>query len=121
MGIQLQIEETPGYLVAKFTGSGETEEIWPQFELIAEHCKRANKNKLLLNFMGAYADVSLANRYYFGDKAEIFMFYKLIKVAVAVRPERLDPQKFGEMVARNRWVNARVFTNVEDAEKWLLK
>jgi hypothetical protein len=121
MSIQLQIEETPGYLVAKFTGSGATEETWRQFELIAEHCKRANKNKLLLDFVGADADVSLANRYYFGDKVEIFMFYKLIKVAVAVRPELLDSRRFGEMVARNRWVNARVFTSAKDAEMWLLK
>ena len=120
MGIQLQIEERPGYLVASFTGSGETEEIWRQFELIAEHCKRANKNKLLLNFVGAYADVSVADRYRYGDEAEIFMFYKLVKVATVVRPEQLDSRKFGEMVARNRWVNARGFTNVEDAEEWLL-
>jgi hypothetical protein len=48
------------------------------------------------------------------------MYYKLIKVAAVCRPEQLDPQRFGEMVARNRWVNARVFTSVEDAEKWLM-
>jgi hypothetical protein len=41
MSIQFQIKETPGYLAAKFTGAGATEEIWRQFELIAEACKRA--------------------------------------------------------------------------------
>jgi len=111
----------PGYLAAKFTGVGATEEIWRQFELVAERCDRANKNKLLLDFVGAYADASLPNRYFMAERAEIFTHYKLIKVAVAVRPERLDPQKFGEMAMRNRGVNARVFTNVEDAEKWLLE
>ena len=111
MSIRLQIEETPGYLVAKFTGAGAPEEVWGQFELIAETCKRANKNKLLLDLREADADISLAHRYCFGDKAETFMFYKLIKVAVAVRPKRLDPRRFGEMVARNRWVNLRVFTS----------
>jgi hypothetical protein len=120
MSIQLQIDETPGYVVAKFTGAGAPEEVWRQFELIAEHCKRANKNKLLLDLMEAYADVSLAHRYHFGDQAETFMFYKLIKVAVAVSPELLDPRRFGEMVARNRWVNLRVFTSANDAAKWLL-
>jgi hypothetical protein len=119
MSIQLQIEETPGYLAAKFTGSGATEEIWRQFELIAEACKRANKNKLLLDFVGAYADASLPKRYFMGEWAEIFARYKLIKVAVAVRPERLDPQRFGEMAMQNRGVNARVFISVEDAEEWL--
>jgi hypothetical protein len=120
MSIQLQIEEMPGYLAAKFTGAGEAEEIWRQFELIAENCKRANKNKLLLDLTETYGTLSLVDRYRFGDGAEIFVYYKLIKVAVACRSEQLDYQRFGEMVARNRWVNARVFTGLEDAEKWLL-
>jgi hypothetical protein len=49
------------------------------------------------------------------------MFHNLIKVAVVGRTEQLDWQKFSEIVARNRWVNARVFTSAEDADKWLLK
>ncbi len=121
MSIQLQIVEMPGYLAAKFTGLGATEEIWRQFELVAKHCERANKNKLLLDFVGAHADASLPNRYFIAEGAEIFTHYKLIRVAVVVRSERLDPLRFGEMAMRNRGVNARVFINVEDAEKWLLE
>jgi hypothetical protein len=120
MSVQLQIEEMPDYLAANFTGEGEAEEIWRQFELIAEHCERANKNKLLLDLTENYGTLSLVDRYRLGDVAEIFVYYKLIKVAVVCRPEQLDYQRFGEMVARNRWVNARVFTGLEDAEKWLL-
>jgi hypothetical protein len=120
MSIQLQIEEAPDYLAAKFTGAGEAEEIWRQFELIAEYCKRANKNKLLFDIKETYKTLSLVDRYRLGDVAEIFVDYKLIKVAVVCRQEQLDPQRFGEMVARNRWVNARVFTSLEDAEKWLM-
>jgi hypothetical protein len=121
MSIQLQIEEMPGHLAAKFSGKGPPEEIWRQFEPIAERCKSANKNKLLIDAMGAYTGASLADRYFAGEKAEIFVRYKLAKVAVVVRPERLDPQRFGETAMRNRGVNARVFTSVEDAEEWLLK
>jgi hypothetical protein len=120
MSIQLQIEEMPDYLAAKFTGAGAAEEIWRQFELIAKHCKRANKNKLLLDSTETRGKTSLADRYRLGDEADIFMYYKLIKVAYVGRPEQLDPKRFGEMVARNRWVNVRVFTSVEDAEKWLM-
>jgi len=120
MSIQLQIEEMPDYLAAKFTGAGAAEEMWRQFGVIAEHCKRANKNKLLLDSTETYGNLSLADRYHLGDVAEIFMCYKLIKVAYVGRPEQLDPKRFGEMVARNRWVNVRVFTSVEDAEEWLM-
>ena len=121
MSIQLEIEEMPGYLAAKFTGVGAPEEIWRQFGLIAEHCKSANKNKLLLNFAEAHTGASLADRYFTGESAVIFARYKLIKVAMAARPEGIDPQRFGEMVMRNRGVNARVFKDAEEAEEWLLK
>ena len=121
MSIQLQIEEMPDYLTVKFTGAGAAEEIWRLYELIAEHCKRANKNKLLVDFTEAYVEASLTDRYILGEEAQIFARYKLIKVAAVVRPDRVDPEGFGEMVARNRGVNGRRFTNVGDAVEWLLK
>jgi hypothetical protein len=121
MGIQLQMEQMSGYLAARFIGSGALEDIWRQFELIAEHCKRANKNRLLLDFTEFHAGISLADRYFLVTSARIFAQYKLIKTAYFARPEQVDSKKFGELVARNRWINARVFTNIEDAEEWLLK
>ena len=121
MSIQLQIEEMPDYLTARFIGAGTVEEVWRQFELIAERCKRANKRKLLLKVVEVYGEISLGERYFLGDKTQIFMYYKLIKVAVVGRPDQIDQKRFGEMVMLNRWVNARVFTNIKDAEEWLLK
>jgi hypothetical protein len=88
---------------------------------MAEHCKRANKNKLLVDFTEAYVEASLTDRYILGEQAQIFARYKVIKTASVTRPERVDPEGFGEMVARNRGVNARGFTNVGDAVEWLLK
>ena len=119
--MKIHLEEIIGYLAVRFTGAGTVEEAWRQFEAIAERCESANKNKLLLDFTEVQAEISLADRYFLGDAAQIFLDYKLIKVAAVARPERVDPQRFAERVIRNRWVNARTFTNVEDAEKWLLK
>jgi hypothetical protein len=121
MSFQLQIEETPCYLAARFTGTGTLEEPWRQFELIAENSKRANKNKLLLDFTEAHAKIPLADRYFFVKEMRIFARYKVVKVAVVGRSEQLDYKKFGELVAMNQGVNGRVFTNVEDAEEWLLE
>jgi hypothetical protein len=45
----------------------------------------------------------------------------LMKLAIVDRLDRVDPRRFSEMVIRNRWVNARVFTIIEDAEEWLLE
>jgi hypothetical protein len=121
MSIQLQFEEMPGYLAANFIGAGTAEDAWRQFEVIAEQCKRANKNKLLINFTEYRADVFLHERYLLVERATIFAHYGVIKIAGVDKPGRLDTQNFEEIVARNRWVDARAFTNVEDAEQWLLK
>src|SRR5262245_6448352 len=121
MSIQLQIEELPDYLAARFTGVGAAEEIWQRFGFVAERCKRANKNELLLDITEAEWEGTLASRFLLGDESEVFLDYKLIKVAVLAKPEQVDRDRFGEKVARNRWINARVFTSAEEAEEWLLK
>jgi hypothetical protein len=120
MSLQLQIEEMPGYLAARFTGVGVVEDAWQQFELIAEQCNRTNNNKLLLDYTGFYADISLTDRYYLGERKLIFAQYNL-KVATVARPEQIDPQKFGALVSQNRGVNADTFSNVQTAEEWLLE
>jgi len=120
MSLQLQIEEMPDYITARFTGPGAAVEVWQQYELIAYRCKRANKNKLLLHFLEAHGELSLVDRYFLGSEAQIFERND-IQVAAAGRPEHIDEKRFGETVARNRGVNFRVFTNVEDALEWLLK
>ena len=120
MCFEIQIEETPDYLAARFIGAGTADEASRQFESIAERCKRANKNKLLLDFTEASGKISLAERYFFAEKALVFAQYRL-KVASVGAPEQIDPEGFGELVAQNRGVNIRAFTDVKSAREWLLK
>jgi hypothetical protein len=120
MSVQLQIDEMPGYLIARFIGAVATEEVELQFESIAEKCKSTKKNRLLLDFTEIPADISLVDRYDLGRRTLVFAQYKC-KVAALCKPERHDSHCFLETVARNRWVELRVFTNGEDALEWLLK
>jgi hypothetical protein len=59
MSVQFQIEETPDYLSVRVTGEGTADEVWRQYDSIAEHCNRANKNKLLVDYTEAYGEISL--------------------------------------------------------------
>ena len=120
MGLQLQMEQMPDYLAARFTGAGVTEDLWRQYELIVEHCERTKNTKLLIDTTGFDLIISTLDRFLLGDRNLIFSRYG-IKVVFVGRPEQIDPKKFGEMVARNRWVNGRVFTDFNAAEEWLLK
>jgi uncharacterized FAD-dependent dehydrogenase len=49
MSFHLQMEQMSGYLAAKFFGVGVRGEASQQFELIAEHCKLTNNDKLLID------------------------------------------------------------------------
>jgi hypothetical protein len=114
------MEERPDYIAAIFIGSGVAEEVWPQFGLIAECCKRVNKNKLLIDITKAEGPLSVTEKYLAAEESRVFARYG-IKVAFIEMPERVDPRKFFLQAAHNRGVNAEAFTNWEDAEEWLLK
>src|SRR5262245_21451260 len=116
----LQIEEMPGYLAARFTGAGAPGEASQQFELIAEQCRRAKSNKLLIDITGYAVKASLADRFYAGERFRIFARYG-IQVAFVCTLDQVDPQRFGELAARNQGVNLRTFTDLPSAEEWLLK
>jgi hypothetical protein len=120
MNVKLKIEEMPGYLKTAFNGASTTAEVERQFELLAKKCKSTNKNRLLLDFRGITADISLMERYELGRRTLVFAQYKC-KVAAVCNPDQNDSHYFLGTVAQNRWVDLRVFTNVDDAVKWLLE
>jgi len=43
-----------------------------------------------------------------------------VKVAMVVRPEMMDPEKFEVVVATNRGLNGNVFDSEQEALDWLL-
>jgi hypothetical protein len=119
MSFQLQIEQMPGYLAARFTGVGTPAEIWQQYELITEHCERTKNHRLLIDTSRAVGEVSIFERFLMGKRAQIFIIHG-VKIAWVDNPERKGQLGFGAMVAQNRWVNVRVFTDFHAAEEWLL-
>ena len=120
MSIQLHMEQMPNYLAVRFSGSGVAEEVWRQFELIAEYCKRVNGDKLLIDITGAKGNLSVIEKYLAADESRIFALYG-IKVVFIETPERMDPRRFFLMAARNRGVNVEAFTDFRAGEEWLLK
>src|SRR5262249_9439087 len=105
---------------ARFIGSGAAEEIWRQFEFIAEHCKHTKNNKLLMDMTRYEGKISIIEKYLGAEESRIFARYG-IKVAWLDIPQRMDRQTFGEMAAQKRGVNGRLLSDFLAAEEWLLK
>ena len=120
MSFQLQMEQMPGYLAARFIGTAMPGEGTQQFESIAEHCKRTKNNKLLIDTTAFAVKISVTSGYFAGERTEIFT-RNGIKVAFVGSPEQFDIGKFSILVAQNRWINVEAFTDFQAAEEWLLK
>src|SRR5215510_14982840 len=120
MSIKLQMDQTPNYLAARFTGAGVAKEVWRQFKLIAEHCRSAKVDKLLIDISRAEGEISVLEKYLAAEESQIFARYG-IKVAFIEKPERMDPRRFFLVAARNRGVIVEAFTDLQAAEEWLLK
>ena len=121
MNFQIQMEQMPGYLAARFIGAAETGEGLRQFESIAEHCMRTKNDKLLIDTTGFDIKTTIISGYFAGEKAEIFARYGIKKVAFVGAPEQLDIGKFSILVAQNRFINVEAFPDFQAAEEWLLK
>jgi hypothetical protein len=120
MSFHLQIEQRSGYLGARLTGAGDVEEAGRRFEIIIEHCKRTKNKRLLVDIRGVEGGFSFLDKYYLVGKLGLPASY-LVKVATVNTQEKIDPRRFGELVAHNRGLNLRAFTDYETAEKWLLE
>jgi hypothetical protein len=59
------------------------------------------------------------DRFWSGEKAVVFSQFG-IKVAATCPPGLVDARRLGELVARNRGVDVRVFLDHVEAEQWLL-
>jgi hypothetical protein len=76
--------------------------------------------KLLFNAKGliGFRSPSLPERYFF-SRQWATTSRGLVQVAMVVRAELIDPQKFGVTVARNSGMNADVFPEEAEALVWL--
>ena len=84
-----------------------------------------NFSKLFFNAYKVKGKVTTIDRYYFGEFAAFesleYMRKGLLKIAVSIygREPIIDPERFGEIVARNRGLNLKVTTNKNEAFQFL--
>ena len=88
---------------------------------ILAECVARKRDLLLIDLTDvARGPISTLDRYRLGSSVIAFAG-KLRKVAAVGQPKFIDPEKFGEQVARNRGVNVRVFSDLGEAQRWLLE
>jgi hypothetical protein len=120
MSIKIKIEKRAEYLMAKFSGGANLQEIGQRFEALAVRCRKEKKHRLLIDVTAINAAPTFSDRYRAGESAVVFAEFG-IKIAMVGMTELMDPRRLGELVAQNRGVDGRVFTDLAAAEEWLLE
>ncbi len=120
MSVQFKIEHKENWLVAHMTGKADTRDIPKRYAELADLCEQSGKIKIIVDITGSYVPQSTYDKFEMGEHAIIFTL-RHIQVAVLAKVEQIDPQRFGESVAKTRGANLRLFTDMDSAEEWLRK
>jgi len=106
---------------ARFSGPWTIDEICAQVEPLVAECLSRKHRLLLIDWTLLEPQrISTLERYRLSQSAQPFRDNH-IKVATVLQAVMIDAEKFGERVAQNRGVNVRTFSDLGEAERWLLK
>jgi len=117
---RLTFEYRPAYLYAHVEGENDNYEISSAYwQEIADECTNKEFDRVLI-IEDIVETGSLAEIYQLCSEFSR-MGYDEIKIAfIDRRSDQEEQNKFGELVAVNRGLNVKIFTDIDEAEKWLL-
>ena len=117
----ITFEHRPNYLYVYVKGDSDSYEISKAYwsEVSAE-CAEHNVRKLLVDEDLA-APMSSMSEVFHGASERSFMGLSGLKIAFVDRhAEQHEQNLFGELVATNRGLFCKVFSTLEEGEKWLV-
>jgi len=114
-------EVMEGYCCYRLSGHGPLEEAASKVIEVIAFTREQRIRNLLIDTTGwtGHTSPGTLERY---NVAQAFAeaARSQVKMAMVVRPEMMDPDKFEVTVARNRWLVGNVFDSEKDALAWLL-
>ena len=122
MAIESRAEIQNSYVHFLCKGQFEKKEMQAAFREAFEIAGHNNLNLILVDGFGLYGNPpTMFERFEMGEHvAELCRnFGKPVRIAFAAEIPIVDPRRFGEMVARNRGANGKVFTDLGEAKEWL--
>jgi hypothetical protein len=123
VSVDFRSEARPDYLRVEIAGDFSHEVMLPLCDRFFAEAAAAGRNAVLVDARGISGrQPMMAERYELAVRiAELQARYEpRIRVALLGSQTLIDPERFGEIVARNRGADARAFTEEAPALGWLL-
>jgi len=106
------------WLLVHCRGNGDAAWLTGLFFRIAERLATEAASAVLIDGREVVATFSVYERYRLGEAAAAALVPGP-PVALVGSEQTVDPERFGETVARNRGLDGRVFTDLGEARDWL--
>ena len=123
MTSQFHIEVRPTYIFTEMSGTFQLDKFKDLLKESLSACAEHDKSKLLIDIRTLEGEVAIFERYelatYFANLSQSDPKTMEVQVAVVGYTPIVDPNRFGEKVAVNRGVNAKVTTDITEAYNWL--
>lgn len=110
------IEQRDGYIYVQYDEEYSFDVFVSISKQVFDLCQKENYKKVLVNVTKMPGKVRTFQRFEIGVQGSL-IFRNLIKVAVLYRKEEID--WFAETVSKNRGLNAKIFSQMDEALKWL--
>src|SRR5215831_16711056 len=126
MSLQQDIRPDSGILRVLATGEFSLEEAQRTFLEMMEAVALHKTEQVLIDGRTIKGNPRTMERFYYGEFAATTVadyrergMSPATRFAYVLKEPVLDPDRFGETVAVNRWMRLRVFDNLEEALEWL--
>lgn len=127
MSMIIQLTHDSGLLRATSTGHFSVPEATRTFLEVIDGIIKYNATKVLFDGREITGEPLTMERFYYGEFVAQAVMNCIIsgkishvpKFAYVLRPPVLDPDRFGETVAKNRGMKVKTFETLEDAISWL--
>jgi hypothetical protein len=111
--------EMPGYLQYRPQGHWTMGDLTNALREMLSECLERRAKKLLVDVRQlTHAPVDTFDRFGFGDELSTFWDHS-IRLSLVARPDQIDFERFGILVARNRGLVTSIFEGEAEALEWL--
>ena len=123
MSVDIEISLMPDYISLNCSGTcSSVSELNSVFQRAVALARDHRRRKILILANEVTGELTTQDRYVGASflTEQVFRAPEWISaIAVVGQPPLIDPARFGETVARNRGINGRVFTDVDEAVGWI--
>lgn len=124
MNFKIDVVKWDNYLQLLFSGSYTLDKAFHAFKFAVDQAIAYNYSRILMDAFGVKGIIPRMDRYHYAEFLANYIrqnaLGKIHRISMTGPIPIVDHNRFGETVAVNRGVNARVFTNREEALSWVL-